>query len=210
LDAIELSFTMTEIAYVRIMDYCRAFADGKNTAWQNNAIVLDVWSFIDSAKRLRTVLQNTPGIKKSEILGALLSSTKTVPEFRHYIQHFEEKAATVAPTGHNAWGSFSWVELFPNGVDLNIHAFVPGRLADSTIPVVNPAGRKFHDSIDHFEVYIWDSTLNVSETRRAIQTFSKHFAAAMSAATIKEISGGQIIKVIDIDTASLAFSDVSA
>jgi hypothetical protein len=60
LDAIEYSFSMASAAYNRLMNYCAEERE-LNHPKNDDRIVLDAWSFIDTVKRLRTVLEHTPG-----------------------------------------------------------------------------------------------------------------------------------------------------
>ena len=175
LDAIEHSFSMAEISYARIIGHCRA-QHLKDASSEDDRVVLDAWSFVDVVKRLRTVLVNTPGLKSSGVLKQFLSTTDAIPNFRHHIQHIEEKVAAVAQSGRPIWGSFSWVVLAEDRDQFAIVAYVPGRLAVTKgIPVVNPAGREFHDDIDHFEMSLEGATLNISEISRTVKVLGAQF-----------------------------------
>jgi hypothetical protein len=203
LDAIEQSFSMARIAYDRIVNYCRQQNEDTTSSQLDDAMVLDAWSFIDSVKRLRSVLQNTPGLKSTQALKDFLIKTQIIPEFRHHIQHIEEKTAAIAITGRPIWGSFSWVRLDTNGTGFKIYVYVPGRLTKTKgIPVVNPAGRQFHDDVDHFEMTIGADTINVSDISRRVEAFREGFEAAVKAALPKPIGHDETIMIIDLDSAS--------
>lgn len=200
LDAIEHSFSMARIAYERIVNYCNQQNEGTTSPLLDDAMVLDAWSFVDVVKRLRSVLQNTPGLKQSsQGLVDFLNETKVIPEFRHHAQHIEERTASVAITGRPIWGSFSWVHLDSNGKDFKIGVYVPGRITETKgIHVVNPAGRQFHDNIDHFEMTIGAATINVSEMSRRVEAFQQRFEAALKAALPKRIGHDETIMIIDL------------
>lgn len=199
LDAVEHCFSMARIAYDRVVHYCRHHAEAHDPNL-DDALVLDAWSFVDVAKRLRSVLEHTRGVKNAPALVAFLRTTEDVVEFRHYLQHMEEKTSAVAPTGRPIWGSFSWVVLSPDGSSLRVITYVPGRLAKTKgIPVVNPAGREFHSDIDHFELTVDDVTLNLSEMSRRIDRLREQFSAAVKAAGQRSTRSGETILSIDLD-----------
>ncbi|MGZ8215690.1 hypothetical protein [Methylomagnum sp.] len=199
LDAIEYSFSMAKTAYKRIIDYCRHDSILNNSN-NDEAMVLDAWSFIDVTKRLRSVLQNTPGLKKSNFLEAFLSETVKIPDFRHYVQHIEEKTKDVSKTGRPIWGSFSWVILDQESKEFKIITYVPGRLAKiNGIPVVNPSGRIFHDDVDHFEMTLGEVTINISQMARRIERLQERYLTALQLATQVKIRNEDIL-MINFDT----------
>jgi len=193
---------MARIAYDRVVHYCRQQHEDVTSPRLDDAMVLDAWSFVDVVKRLRSVLQNTPGMKQpARALTDFLIETEEIPDFRHHVQHIEDKTAAVAISGRPIWGSFSWVKLDSNGKNFKICCYVPGRLARTKgIPVVNPAGRQFHDDVDHFEMTIGATTINVSDMSRRIEAFRQRFEAAVRAASPKPIGPGETIVVIDLDS----------
>ena len=201
LDAIEHSFSMASIAYDRVVHYCRHHAEA-NDPNLDYALVLDAWSFVDVAKRLRSVLEHTPGVKNAPALVAFLRTTEDIVDFRDYVQHLEERTSTIAPTGRPIWGSLSWVALSPDGSSFKVTTYVPGRLAKTKgIPVVNPAGREFHSDIDHFGLTVDDVTLNLSEMSRRIDRLRERFSAAVKAAGQRTTRSGETILSIDLDDA---------
>jgi hypothetical protein len=164
-------------------------------------MMLDAWSLVDVIKRLRSVLEHTPGLTSVHTLRRFLQSTEHVPYFRHYIQHLEEKTAEVAPTGHPIWGSVSWVQLGPDKL-FKVLVNVPGRLAKAKgIPMVNPAGREFHDDIDHFEMTVGGKTINLSEVARQVEVFEANFNGALAHAKPRAHKSGDSILIIDLDPA---------
>jgi hypothetical protein len=137
---------------------------------------------------------------KGTAVTLFLKSTEAIPDFRHHVQHMEEKVHLVAETGRPIWGSFSWVTVEPSSDEIRIVAYVPGRLAKTKgIPMVNPAGREFHAEIDHFEMTVGDTTINVSETFRRVEVLKEKFELALKRAGAKEVAAGETIRIIDLD-----------
>lgn len=198
LDAIEHSFSMANVAYNRLLKYCHE-EQKVNDPNNDDAMVLDAWSFIDIVKRLRSVLEHTPGLKKGTAVTLFLNSTDPIPDFRHHVQHMEEKIHAVAETNRPIWGSFSWASVNLDTGEVRIAVYIPGRLAKAKgIPLVNPVGRDFHGEIDHFEMTVGDTTISVSEMFRKIELFNKKFELALEQAVSKEVAG-ETIRIIDLD-----------
>lgn len=199
LDAIEHSFAMAQIAYERIVHYCRS--DGpENGAGIAEAMVLDAWSFIDVAKRLRSVLGHTPGLKNAASLADFLRTTEGVVDFRHHLQHMEDRTADLAKSGRPIWGAFSWAVLDPDGSHFRIAVYVPGRLAKTKgVPVVNPAGKAFRSDVDHFQVTVGDITLRISDMYYMLQQFRGQFELALADAQPRSTKEGETIHDIDLD-----------
>ena len=193
---------MAETAYSRVLAYCR-LAPSETTEQQNDVMVLDAWSFVDVAKRLRSLIHNTPGLAHGPIYEVFVRATEALVDFRHYVQHLEDETFTVASSGRPIWGSFSW-GLFRPDKAVEVRVYVPGRLARTKgIPVMNPAGREVHDAVDHFEMSVGDATINLSDIARRIADFRKRFDLALKSATTRG-AGDDAIVVIDLDSSPSA------
>jgi hypothetical protein len=59
---------MAELAYKRLQDdaveHLRVYRTGMVTLELRDALFLDAWSIVDAAKRLRTMVKMTPGLKQ--------------------------------------------------------------------------------------------------------------------------------------------------
>ena len=200
LDTIESCLSMACITREHVLKLCDP--RGADDALDNkDEMLLNAWSFIDVVKRLRSVLQNTPGLKRGKIMEEFLAETERVTYFRNHIQHIEEKMMDVAATGQPILGSCSWCESIENGKQFKVNLFVPGRLTKtSNIPLVNPLGRVFHGKLDHFSMTVGDETININEMSRAVEAFGQRFEAAKNAATTKTVSTGETIMLIDLDS----------
>ena len=181
-DAVEESFKFARLTYARVIATLGAY-DPKCLGSQSlDALILDCWVIVDLAKRIRTMLNKTPGLRHNEGLRRFLEVTNSVPDFRHYIQHLETKASDLAPTGHPIWGSVSWAKL-QSEKNVSMFMYAPGRLAKCKgIPIVNPVGRTFHGKIDHVELALNGQIINLSELVRHIEQFGKAFCDAVTSA----------------------------
>ena len=183
LDAAELSIEFLHRIYGRLLETLRNYDPERPEGNSPNAIILDTWGIVDHAERLREVLEHTPGLKQTEALERFRNKLReSVKGFRDHFQHMEEKAAGIASSGYPIWGSVSWCKVVSEKT-IHVYTYVPGRLAKfKGLPVVNPAGRKFHEDIDHIELCVDQDILNLSELCREIERFGIAFESALSAA----------------------------
>lgn len=182
LDAIEASFKFVSLTYARLIETLEAYDPASLGVQHPDALILDCWVIVDLAKRLRTLLSGTPGLHNNTELKRFLNVTGPVLNFRHYIQHLEEKPTDLAPTGHPIWGTVSWARLKSDKKVL-VYSYVPGRLATCKgISVVNPVGRIFHNEIDHVELAMNGPLINLSKLVRNIEKFSAAFCEAVTSA----------------------------
>lgn len=182
LDAVEESLKFVRLTYARMIATLKAHDSEQPGRQPPDALILDCWVIVDLAKRIRAMLNNTPGLRHNEELQRFLEVTDDVPDFRHYIQHLESKAKDVAPTGHPIWGSVSWAKLLSEK-KVSVCTYAPGRMATCKgIPMVNPAGRAFHGEIDHIELAVNGQVINLSELARNIERFGTAFCETVTSA----------------------------
>lgn len=199
LDAIEHSFSMVEIAYQRVLHYCRTDSPDNNSDL-DDAMVLDSWSFIDVTKRLRSVLEHTPGLKNSAPLSEFLRATEAVVDFRHHSQHIEDRTRELAPSGRPIWGAFSWAVLEGETGRFRVGFYIPGRIAKvEGVPVANPAGKTFRSDVDHVQIAVGQLTLRISDIYYLAKDFRALFEAATKLARPRQIKEGVEILTIDLD-----------
>jgi hypothetical protein len=108
LDGVEESFKFIRIAYSRILKSIRSQdpLDDKVDE-RSDALILDSWTIVDLAKRMRTLLEQMPGLKQTPDLRLFLNRTEDVPTFRHYIQHLETEATDVSLPAADQFGDLS-------------------------------------------------------------------------------------------------------
>ena len=162
-------------------------------------MVMDAWTAIDGAKRLRSILERTPGLKNTPTIRLFLSGTQQIPSFRHYIQHLDEKLGPTASTGRPIWGSFSWSYADPSTNTYQIRAYVPGRLAKAKgIPLVNPLGKPHHGLVDHFTITVGDESVCLSDLVRSVHCFELSYQAALASAAQNALPTGEELLRLEI------------
>jgi hypothetical protein len=178
LDAIESSFVMAEIAHGRMLAFLEENA-GKRRITDSESMVLDAWTLVDVAKRLLYIMRNTPGLAKSASMAEFEAALDAAVDFRHYIQHLEERLTPVASTGWPIWGAFSWLCRPPDRPGMvMVTGFIPGRIAIvGPVPVVNPATYPMRDGtlVDHIQLTADGNTVDLSDLARAIAAFKVRY-----------------------------------
>ena len=126
---------------------------------------------------------------------------------RHYIQHMDGEAAGVAAIGLPIWASFSWIVLKEKDSERKQHfemlMYMPGRPGSCQVPVVNPLGREYYDTIDHIQLSTYGGSINISELVRVISRFEITLMPAIkSAESTGTRDGNGLIRVVPGSAAS--------
>jgi len=201
LDGIETSLTMARVAYSRL-ELGLAWHSERTT--QNlherildleGLILLDAWSLIDTANRLRVLVCRAPGLEQNAFVAAFLRATEDVRKLRNFVQHLHGEMTSLEETGRTIWGSLSWLWVSPQMLKRGTVAtmlMIPGRLAKSGgYPGVNPVGKRVIPPLGHICLFAADTVVNLSEISRASMLFGDRFEAALERArnTSLEYSG---------------------
>ena len=196
-DAINLSFFIIRSSYERVLVHC--MSEQMSSQASCDLMVMDAWTVIDGAKRLRSILEKTPGLKSTPSLRLFLSGTEHIPSFRHYIQHLDEKLGETAISGRPIWGSFSWSYADQSSNTFKIRLYVPGRIAKTKgIPLVNPLGKPHHGPVDHFTITVGDESISVSDLVRSVQAFESAFNAALAGSKLHKLPNGEELLQLEI------------
>jgi len=189
LDAIGSSIRMAGIAYGRLKGDAAAYLRDKGGTGPADGslseLFLDAWSVIDCAKRLRSMVEQAPGVKKTPAVTAFLEATEPVQDFRNYVQHLESEVAAAAGAGHPIWGTLAWLQLVEKADGsrtVSSTVVLPGRLAAAAAgPTIDPAGTVMAGPIDHFHLSAGGQTISLTQVADAITLFGARFARALQA-----------------------------
>ncbi len=187
LDGIRISIEMIDIAYTRLVhdlleiriDDDRILMNEGSTA----SLFLDTWSMVDSAFRLRELIQQMPGIKKSKAhsIKIFLQKTSTVEILRHIIQHLRNEIHDIAKKGWPVWGSLTWIRI-EKFDDYCRHScmVVPGRLIDGNHKAINPHGKKIRGLIDHITLTSKEIELPISDLFYSVVKLNEEMESILS------------------------------
>ena len=113
LDGIRYAVDMADIAYSRLSAHLQAVAASPTEPSVGDiaSAMLDAWSIVDSAHRLRDLVGNLPGLPNAPWRRLLEQRTAEVAELRDCVQHQLGEIERLASGGGQLWGYLSWAEL---------------------------------------------------------------------------------------------------
>ncbi|BAN68745.1 hypothetical protein [endosymbiont of unidentified scaly snail isolate Monju] len=112
-DALKYSFSAADRYYKSVQSSLTELEKSGISQIQENQIVpiiSDAWSMIDSAHRIRELIQQAPKLKKnSSEIQVFIRTTKEVEDLRHYVQHLRKGIYSLPEQSTPIWGVLSWV-----------------------------------------------------------------------------------------------------
>lgn len=198
LDGIELTIKMVELAYKRL-EFCAIESspfEGYPREFEA-PLFLDAWSFIDSVNRLRLLVTNTPGLKRTPAVMVFLKVADETGKFRNYVQHLPGEVNELAGTGAPIWGSIGWWFMTPEMKGKGkamARLIIPGRLAKGNgIGMLQVPGT-IRAVVDHIQLTVAGRHLDLSDVRDSVSRFSQRFQEAVKKAE-EGANPGEIIRV---------------
>jgi hypothetical protein len=171
---------MYEVAYLTLINTLEKIEEEKTDINSKLLpfIMLQAWSMIDSANRLRNLLNHMPGVKKKNSkYYSLIKELSPIENLRNTIQHLDGEINSRAKDldAIPVWGSLSWGKIISNDpFEADIYLIVPGSIeSQSNIPINNIAGKAFYNNIDNIELTAYGITISLSETYRNIEKITK-------------------------------------
>lgn len=131
LDGIRYCLHIFDLSLTRLVIALKTLStdlDGAGQAPDQIASAIsDAWTMIDSVHRLRELLSQAPGLKKSEPeLQIFLRGTHDIEGLRHFYQHFRNEIDFFVSAGMPLWGTLSWIHTdVATGENTNF-TIVPG------------------------------------------------------------------------------------
>lgn len=180
LDGLRYAADMADIAYARLESHLQSLAasNGEPAVRDIAMAMLDAWSIVDSAHRFRDLLDNLPGLKKSDWVRLLRARTEDVASLRNCVQHQLGELDDLALYGRGVWGYLSWAEV-RNGVHTGkwlmaapgVH--LPGMswmwMGPAKLPFSVPSGRIRLWAFG-MEVYLGRTVLALAEATDSLET----------------------------------------
>jgi hypothetical protein len=146
LDGIRYSAEMLVLAYGRLVPELEHIA----LASQNDvspgsrvyeAVMLDAWSVVDSANRLRTLLEGMRGIRRTPGMELFIRQLAPAEDLRNAVQHLRSEIP--GATDEITWGSIAWVHApTPDARQVQSLVLIAGSPRETERPAINPAGNQ--------------------------------------------------------------------
>ena len=175
-NGIRYAVDVADFAYSRLQKHLYEFTSNPrgNKPLETFEIVspiLDAWSIVDTAYRLRQLINHTPGLKQKtpeQIL--FLKHTSDIEELRHSAQHLETKIDDLITQGSPIWGSLSWFTAPAQDRAYGfIGVIVTGtQIGTRNLPMVNPAGRTVVSFVDLITLTANGYSISLSDTMKEI------------------------------------------
>jgi hypothetical protein len=178
LDGIVFSIDMVSIGYQRLKALLHEQALAERPTHARNAlIVMDAWSIIDSANRLRVHVEGVKrigGLQRGPAVTSLFKSIDGVKILRDAVQHQDGEVTKLRQNGRPLWGTLSWLYwASPEAKDFRVSLMVPGTLAVTEgMPMVNPLGRESETPVGLVELTAAGVTVSLSDVMQAIERFA--------------------------------------
>jgi hypothetical protein len=131
IDGIRYSIETLDLAYERLRDTLSAFERRECAATSVGRKIVqaigDAWMMIDSAHRLRELIQQMPQLKQREPQVQLFErNTRDIEDLRHFVQHFRSGIDGFVAKRMPLWGTLSWGRISPDTNVAECHTIVPG------------------------------------------------------------------------------------
>lgn len=159
--------------------YRLAIEEEEQRAATYPTVMMLAWSVIDSANRLRVLLESMRRlgwIVGGPLFKARLRKLDEARALRDAVQHLDDhiKRALADDLMSPAWGYIAWAALVagddgePTGQAFSC-ILVPGSVVTTTLPVINPAGRKLRSLVDPIELESFGARVSLSELEATVQ-----------------------------------------
>jgi hypothetical protein len=187
LDGVRYAVDMAEIAYGRLSAHLHAVATSPTEPSVGDiaSAMLDAWSIVDSAHRLRDLVANLPGLPNAPWRRILDQRTADVADLRDCVQHQLGEVERLASGGGQLWGYLSWVELQGNHPSGRWHMLAAGSdyVGDSWL-FIGPAVLPFSVPPDRIRLNAFGKQIYLA---RVVE------AAALAAGSLEnDVSGGAL------------------
>ena len=172
-DGLRFAVQMADIADQQLTAHLIPFSGGQSGDIRVSAAspFLFAWSIIDSAHRLRGLVENFPNLAKknqSPEFRNYLEKAVSVETLRNAVQHMDKNIPTSAEAGEAVWGTLTWVSPKPQGVVytclLVSGAMMPGAKYSPLIP----AGLTIREPLDHVTLTAGKVSVNLTEVMEAL------------------------------------------
>lgn len=138
------------------------------------SILLDAWSVVDTTHRLRTLLQQMPGMKKSAKdspkLQFFMRHTEAVASMRNHVQHLNNEIRGLAARGEPVLGVVRWIALGAEDQQpfVSICHLVAGTLFTTGYPPVKLGQIEISPPVDHFTLIAHGIQVSLTDTHQAV------------------------------------------
>lgn len=148
------------------------------------SILLDAWTIVDTAWRLKRFLldtrlprpagstianahDQTPAPLRVDAFNVAITGLK---KLRDGFQHLDNQVTETAAAHQPIWGIVNWATWYPETRTVHSCCLVQGVPGTGTASfnLINPVGKAFHSAVDHVTLTAFDVSADLSEIYRTI------------------------------------------
>ena len=216
LRGITFSIDMIDVAYSRLVETLEKLSEPEYKDLYGSSVeaLLDAWAIVDHVHRLRGLLQQMPGVKRSPEFRLFLERTATFETFRNTIQHLREEIRDMAVNQQAVWGAVSWLTaLDPKLTLLRSSCVQYGAMINSGEAILFPVAGLMRSRIDQVRLTHVGHEVGLSDGAWEIHQFSKKLEIALKkqlADVAENVSYQGAVQIISLDIAPDWSQDQSA
>lgn len=141
-DGIRYSMETLELTHSRLLSTLESISGFQNDKPKLSQMIAeaisDAWGMVDSAHRLRELVQQMPRLKKSEPdVQLLIRETKAVEDLRNFAQHFRTGIDGFVSKRLPLWGTLSWNRQNAETGVPECHTIIPGTYYNHVMAALN-------------------------------------------------------------------------
>jgi hypothetical protein len=168
------------------------------------AAFLDAWAIVDAIDRLRSLLQQMPGVIERSQGRGFGEVIQGIRDLRNVADHLATRVDYVIAKKSTALGVLSWFTLVDAEQGRGLSCMiVPGTLSTSDQVVVNPAGKKFQLPTGLIHLAAGEYRVDLSETMakvgQVVSTLEQSLEQALQDAGVAgEHAGADLMVTVGI------------
>lgn len=134
----------------------------------------DAWAFLDTAHRLKEVIERTPNLKlKAPEIALFMRAVETLNELRNSFHHAREDFFKIDANETAIWGVVAW--CVPRAADHGtMFTLVPGTLFEGSYPMLNPIGHTINGPLDMVTLIAFTRRADLSDVYRKMGRLTEH------------------------------------
>jgi hypothetical protein len=172
-DGLRFTAEMADIAYNDLVAHLLPLSGSAEAEIRISAArpFLCAWSIVDSAHRLRGLVENFPNLGKknqSPEFRSFLEKAEGVEKLRNAVQHMASDIHTSAEAGKSVWGTLTWLNRQSQST-IYTCLLVPGAMMPGgNYKAINPAGLTLTSPLDHVTLTVDEVAVNLSEVMKSL------------------------------------------
>lgn len=174
-EGIRFSIEMADVAHLRLRETLIRLTDAVDAPHEDVARALeDAWSIVDSAHRLKGILQQAPGITHRDrwpsIRQLLNDMADPIDKLRNVFQHLNQDVGNRVHQNWPLFGILHWFRLNPDRNSGRICYLMAGTITDGERPLLSVHGKRVYEPpLGMIELQTESATVSVTELMEIVK-----------------------------------------